>query len=137
MLLLGADFASSFADASRVRAGLTKMDLVVSHDLFMNETTRHYADIILPGTTWLEDVGVKATGTHIYLMDRILEPAGSNRLAARARLLKSLKTWRLASGSKIFIRGPVTPVTSTRCSITRQAVMQRSPHCARTAVWLR
>ena len=79
MLLFGANFASSFADAARVRAGLAKMDLVVIHDLFMNETIQQYADIVLPGTTWLEDVGVKATCTHIYLMDRILEPAGSAR----------------------------------------------------------
>ena len=79
MLLLGSNFVSSFADASRIRPGLEKMDLIVSHDLFMNETTRKYADIVLPGTTWLEDVGVKATFTHLYLMDRILEPAGSAR----------------------------------------------------------
>jgi anaerobic selenocysteine-containing dehydrogenase len=79
MLLFGSDVVSSFADASRIRAGLEQMDLVVSHDLFMNETTRRYADIILPGTTWLEDIGVKGTATHLYLMDRILEPAGSAR----------------------------------------------------------
>jgi len=79
MLLFGSDVVSSFADASRIRAGLEQMDLVVSHDLFMNDTTRRYADIILPGTTWLEDVGVKGTATHLYLMDRILEPAGSAR----------------------------------------------------------
>lgn len=90
MLLFGANFASSFADASRIRAGLEKMDLVVSHDLFMNETTRRYADIILPGTTWLEDVGVKATCTHIYLMDRILEPAGGAR--SSTQVIKDLAT---------------------------------------------
>lgn len=79
ILLFGSNLASSFADASRIRTGMEKMDLVVSHDLFMNETTRRYADIILPGTTWLEDLGVKGTSTHIYLMDRILKPAGSAR----------------------------------------------------------
>lgn len=79
LLLFGSDIVSSFADASRIRAGLERMDLVVSHDLFMNETTRRYADVILPGTTWLEDIGAKGTSTHVYLMDRILEPAGAAR----------------------------------------------------------
>ena len=83
MLLFGSDFVSSFADASRIRSGMEQMDLIVSHDLFMNETARRYADIILPGTTWLEDLGAKGTATHVYLMDRILEPAGSARSMSR------------------------------------------------------
>lgn len=83
LLLFGSDFATSFADAARVRAGLAKMDLVVSHDLFMHDTARRHADIILPGTTWLEDLGAKATATHLYLMDRILEPAGEARSMTR------------------------------------------------------
>ena len=79
LLLFGSDFATSFADAARIGRGMAQMDLVVSHDLFMNDTSRRYADIILPGTTWLEDHGAKATATHVYLMDKILEPAGEAR----------------------------------------------------------
>ena len=45
----------------------------------MNETTRRYADVVLPGTAWLEDIGCKATHTHLYLTDRILPPAGEAR----------------------------------------------------------
>ncbi len=55
------------------------MDLVVAHDLFMNDTIRECADIVLPATTWLEGLGVKATTTQLYLMDQILEPAGEAR----------------------------------------------------------
>ena len=83
LLLFGSDFATSFADAGRVGRAMAKMDLVVSHDLFMNDTSRRYADIILPGTTWLEDYGAKATATHVYLMDKILEPAGEARSMTR------------------------------------------------------
>ena len=79
MLLFGADFATSFSDAARVNAGMAKMDLVVSHDLFLSDTARRHADILLPATSWLEDYGAKATATHVYLMDRILEPAGEAR----------------------------------------------------------
>ena len=35
LLLFGTNMISSFADASRVRRALDRMDLVVSHDLFM------------------------------------------------------------------------------------------------------
>ena len=42
----------------------------------MNETTRRFGDVVLPGAAWLEDIGCKATHTHVYLMDRILQPAG-------------------------------------------------------------
>jgi anaerobic selenocysteine-containing dehydrogenase len=45
----------------------------------MNETTRRFADVVLPGTAWLEDLGCKATHTHVYLMDQILQPAGETR----------------------------------------------------------
>lgn len=83
MLLFGADFATSFADAARVNAGMAKMDLVVSHDLFLSDTARRHADILLPATSWLEDYGAKATATHVYLMDRIIEPAGETRSMTR------------------------------------------------------
>lgn len=79
LLLFGTNMLSSFSDAERVAAALDRLDLVVCHELFMNETTRRFADVILPGTAWLEDIGCKATFTHVYLMDRILEPAGEAR----------------------------------------------------------
>ncbi len=79
LLLFGSNMLSSYADTQSVEAALDKLDLVVCHDLFMNETTRRYADVVLPGTAWLEDIGCKATNTHVYLMDRILEPAGEAR----------------------------------------------------------
>jgi anaerobic selenocysteine-containing dehydrogenase len=55
------------------------MDLIVCLDLFMNETARGYADIVLPGTAWLEETGFKTTNTHLYLMDQALPPAGEAR----------------------------------------------------------
>ena len=79
LLLFGTNMLSSFPDSDRIAAGLGRLDLVVCHELFMNETTRRFADVVLPGTAWLEDIGCKATNTHIYLMDRILTPAGEAR----------------------------------------------------------
>ncbi|MBV8121827.1 MAG: molybdopterin-dependent oxidoreductase, partial [Alphaproteobacteria bacterium] len=79
LLLFGVNMLSSFADSRRLAAGMEKLDLVVCHDLFMNETTRRFADVVLPGTAWLEDLGCKATHTHLYLTERILAPAGQAR----------------------------------------------------------
>jgi anaerobic selenocysteine-containing dehydrogenase len=79
MLLFGTNMLSSFADAERLAAGFARTDLIVSHDLFMNEMTRRFADVVLPGTAWLEQLGCKMTNTHLYLMEQALEPPGETR----------------------------------------------------------
>jgi len=58
---------------------LARVGLVVAYDVFANDTIRRVADIVLPGTVWLEDLGFKETATHFYLMDKALEPAGECR----------------------------------------------------------
>lgn len=47
--------------------------------LFLNHTAQQFADVVLPATTWLEELGAKATHTHLYLMERALAPAGETR----------------------------------------------------------
>jgi anaerobic selenocysteine-containing dehydrogenase len=81
LLLFGTNMLSSYADAGRVVEGLRRTDLVASHDLFENETSRRLADVILPGTSWLEELGCKSTNTHLYLMPKVLEPPGEARPA--------------------------------------------------------
>src|SRR5262249_524553 len=76
LLLLGTNMLSSFPDAGQVANGLDKAELVVCVDLFMNETARRFADVVLPGTAWLEEVGFKVTNTHLYFMERALEREG-------------------------------------------------------------
>ena len=82
MLLFGTDMLSSYADAGRVAEGLARAELVVSYDLFMNDTARRCADIVLPATAWLEELGCKSTNTHLYLMPKVLEPPGAARPVA-------------------------------------------------------
>jgi anaerobic selenocysteine-containing dehydrogenase len=79
LLLFGTDMLSSFADANRVAEGLARQELVVSYDLFENDTARRFADVLLPSTSWLEELGCKATNTHVYLMPQVLEPPGETR----------------------------------------------------------
>jgi anaerobic selenocysteine-containing dehydrogenase len=79
LLLLGTNMLSSFADAGEISRGLDRADLVVCVDLFMSETARRFADVVLPGTAWLEELGFKVTNTHLYLMERALEREGESR----------------------------------------------------------
>jgi anaerobic selenocysteine-containing dehydrogenase len=79
LLLMGTNMLSSFADASDVAMGLQQTSLVVSYDLFLNETARRFADVVLPGTAWLEEVGCKMTHTHLYLMEQALAPPAQTR----------------------------------------------------------
>jgi anaerobic selenocysteine-containing dehydrogenase len=79
LFLLGTDMLSSFADATHLAEGLDRADCVVSHDLFLNDTGRRFADVVLPATAWLEETGCKSTNTHLYLMPKVLEPAGETR----------------------------------------------------------
>jgi len=76
---IGSNVLSSFADTNRVRAALAKADLVVAYDIFPNQLIREAADIVLPGTIWLEEIGAKSTNTHIHLSDRVLPAAGEAR----------------------------------------------------------
>ncbi len=79
MLLFGTNMLSSFADAEQVSEGLSRTDFVVSYDLFMNDTARRFADVIIPSIAWMEELGCKSTNTHIYLLERALEPPGETR----------------------------------------------------------
>jgi len=79
LLTAGTDMLNSFADAGAIERDLERVGLIVAYDIFANDTIRRVADIVLPGTVWLEDLGIKDTATHIYLMDKALEPAGECR----------------------------------------------------------
>ncbi len=79
LLLMGTNMMSSFADTSALAVGLSKTRLLVSYDLFLNDTARQFADVVLPATAWLEELGCKATNTHLYLMPPALTPAGETR----------------------------------------------------------
>ena len=79
LLLMGTNMLSSFADATRVAEGLARTRLVASYDLFLNETAARFADVVLPATAWLEELGCKSAFTHLYLMEPVLAPAGETR----------------------------------------------------------
>ncbi len=88
LLLMGTNMLSSFSDTNALAEGLDRTRLVVSYDLFLNDTARRFADVVLPATAWLEELGCKMTHTHLYLMEPALAPAGETR--SLDRLIKEL-----------------------------------------------
>ena len=126
LLLFGTDMLSSFADAGRVATGLGRSDLVVSHDLFLNDTARQFADVVLPGTSWLEELGCKSTNTHLYLMPKVLEAPGEARPAVW--ILRELA--RRLGDRRSSTPGPPTRARSTRSSIIRRRAARRWPPSA-------
>jgi anaerobic selenocysteine-containing dehydrogenase len=82
MLLMGTNMLSSFADSNRVADGLARTRFVVSYDLFLNDTAKRFADVVLPSTAWLEELGCKSAFTHLYLMEPALAAAGETKPAA-------------------------------------------------------
>ncbi|HUY20167.1 MAG TPA: molybdopterin-dependent oxidoreductase [Candidatus Binataceae bacterium] len=93
LILPGTNMLSSFADTARLERAIAHVRRVVCIDLFMSDTARAVADIVLPGTAWLEESGLKFGPTHVHLMDRVLEPRGETRPIWRifAELAERLK----------------------------------------------
>jgi anaerobic selenocysteine-containing dehydrogenase len=81
VLLMGTNMLSSFADSNKVAEGLARTSLVISYDLFLNDTAKRFADVVLPSTAWLEELGCKSAFTHLYLMEPSLTPEGEAKPA--------------------------------------------------------
>ncbi len=79
LVSIGSNFLSSFPQTERVRAALAKLELFVVYDLFENQSIREAAHVVLPGTIWLEEIGAKATNSHVHLCDKAMDPAGEAR----------------------------------------------------------
>lgn len=79
LVTIGSNFLSSFPDTPRVKKALQQAELVVAYDIFSSQTIRETANVFLPGTIWLEELGGKSTNTHFYLSDQSLPAAGEAR----------------------------------------------------------
>ena len=116
------------------RGGPRPPDLVVSYDLFLNDTARRFADVVLPGTSWLEELGCKSTNTHLYLMEKALRA----RRARRAPVVVGAARARAAARHRRLLPvGDATRARSTRSSIIRRPGTPRWRRCARRAACAR
>jgi formate dehydrogenase major subunit len=70
----GEDILQSDPNTHHVAAGLKAMELVIVHDLFLNETA-DYAHVFLPGSTFLEKDGTFTNAERrIQLVRKVMEP---------------------------------------------------------------
>ena len=81
LLVVGGNPLSQWPNLNRLRPQLARVPLVVVNDLFLNHTAR-LADLVLPATSWLEELGLRASNSRIYLMDQALPPLGESREAS-------------------------------------------------------
>ncbi len=71
----GEDILQSDPNTHHVAAGLKAMELVIVHDLFLNETA-NYAHVFLPGSTFLEKDGTFTNAERrIQLVRKVMDPA--------------------------------------------------------------
>jgi formate dehydrogenase major subunit len=71
----GEDILQSDPNTHHVAAGLAAMELVIVHDLFLNETA-NYAHVFLPGSTFLEKDGTFTNAERrIQPVRKVMEPA--------------------------------------------------------------
>ena len=75
LYIQGEDILQSDPNTHHVVAGLKAMELVVVHDLFLNETA-NYAHVFLPGSTFLEKNGTFTNAERrIQPVRKVIEPA--------------------------------------------------------------
>ena len=75
LYIQGEDILQSDPNTHHVAAGLKAMELVIVHDLFLNETA-DYAHVFLPGSTFLEKDGTFTNAERrIQLVRKVIEPA--------------------------------------------------------------
>jgi formate dehydrogenase major subunit len=71
----GEDILQSDPNTKHVAAGLSAMDCVIVHDIFLNETA-NYAHVFLPGSTFLEKDGTFTNAERrIQPVRKVMEPA--------------------------------------------------------------
>ncbi|WP_299193612.1 formate dehydrogenase subunit alpha [uncultured Erythrobacter sp.] len=71
----GEDILQSDPNTKHVAAGLSAMECVIVHDLFLNETA-NYAHVFLPGSTFLEKNGTFTNAERrIQPVRKVMEPA--------------------------------------------------------------
>ena len=69
---------ASVPNRQTVIDGLTRAELVITQDAFLDTETNRYADILLPGALWAEAEGVMVNSErNITLMQKAIDPPGA------------------------------------------------------------
>lgn len=72
--IIGYDVAQTDPNLNKVRAALDKLEFLVVHDLFFNETAKH-AHLVLPGASFVEKEGTFTNGERrIQRVRKVVDP---------------------------------------------------------------
>lgn len=134
LIVIGGDPASALPHTTRAGQALDALELLVSVDLFVNETGRR-AHAILPAATWLErdSTGLHTSNQrpspHLRLDRRVVQPRGSARTDWRICLELCRAVGRPALGSHaadLLIRAGLGPVQIARAATTLARIPWRA-----------
>ena len=79
MWIVGEDVVQSDPNSQKVIKALEALDFLVVQELFMTETSK-YADVILPGASFLEKEGTFTNGERrIQRVQKVVEPIGESK----------------------------------------------------------
>lgn len=77
--IIGEDVVQTDPNTQKVIRALNNTDLVIVQELFMTETAK-YADVILPGASFLEKSGTFTNGERrVQRVNKVLEPIGNSK----------------------------------------------------------
>ncbi|MFI1919036.1 molybdopterin-dependent oxidoreductase [Nocardia sp. NPDC020380] len=109
---------ASMANRKNVIAGLEAAELVIAQDVYTDNATNAYADLLLPATLWAEADGVMVSSERtLTLMRQSLPPVGDARpdwqLISQVATAMGFPGFDYASSAEIFdeIRGFANPKT--------------------------
>jgi len=80
LLIVGCNPVLTWPNVNKVKKGFEQLDLLLVVDIFMTETAK-LADIVLPGTTFLEREDLRDYGGNlplITLTNKVIEPIGNS-----------------------------------------------------------
>ncbi|MFC1979475.1 molybdopterin-dependent oxidoreductase [Chloroflexota bacterium] len=81
LLIAGCNPVLTWPNSNKIRQGFEKLDLLLVVDIFMTETAK-LADIVLPGTTFLEREDMRDYAGNlplIALANKVIEPIGNSK----------------------------------------------------------
>jgi len=79
LLIVGCNPVLTWANTNKVSQAFEKLDLLLVVDIFMTETAK-LADIVLPGTTFLERQDIREYGSHLVAVsNKIIKPIGNSK----------------------------------------------------------
>ncbi len=78
--VMGEDPVVSEPHAKQIESGFEKVEFVVCQDIFLNETSRRYADVVLPSTCFAEKDGTFTNSERrVQRVRKALDPPGQAR----------------------------------------------------------